>query len=493
MTRRSSLRRTAPRLWASLYRRRHLGARVIAGGRRVVASGRRVIAGGRRVIPIALWACAAACGDDAPAVAPPAVAGPDTLTVEVLSNWMVLGQPLPVSVEVADGLARHWSEMTALALLERGRLRDPDFVASVVWPEVRGVVLDSALARQGSSTTPLTPEEVEAVFQQGQLRIIARVLRRASPEAHPEERQRQRDEAFAIRRSLTQGASWNEAVARSEDEASREAGGLLGLVGPGDLEPGLEGAAFDLEPGAISSVVETQEGYQILFRPRLGDVRELFEDGLRERQQRLERVSLMDSLVTLSDPVLEEGAGSRLLEMARATGAPRETGAAATDGAPLARWQGGTLSDTTAARYLTTLPPEDRRRLLGGPQQDAADLVLEIVRQEILWRELAPQDDPEVADWEARAAESARRDWLAALESLEAGLGLGEEGDAEARQKRIADYVEAVVSRRQAPLPTTPAAVGLATAASPVVVDAAGLRTAVERARRLLESAQGGM
>lgn len=439
-----------------------------------------------------LTSATSACGGDAPLPSPPAVAGPDTLTAEVLSSWMVLGQPMPVSVEVADGLARHWSEMTALALLEPGRLREPAFIASVVWPEVRGAVLDSALSRRGSSLPPLTEGEVEAIFRQGQLRIIARVLRRASPEAHPEERQRQRDEAFEIRRSLTQGASWNEAVARSEDEATRGEGGLIGLVGPGELEPGLERAAFELEPGAISSVVETREGYQILFRPRLADVRELFEEGLQERQQLVERAAFMDSIVELRAPVLEREAGSRLMGLAQGADALGEAGPPPTNGGPLARWQGGALSDTAAARYLTTLPPEDRQRLVRGPEQDAAELVLEIARQEILWRDLAPEDDPEVADWEARAAESARNDWLAGLEPLEAALGFGAAGDAEARRRRIADYMEAVVSRRQGPLPAPPAAVGRATAVNPVVVDATGLQSAVERARRLLESAEGG-
>ena len=439
-----------------------------------------------RIAILAFLVPAWACSREPAPPPPPAVAGPDTLSVEVLSNWMVLGQPLPLSVEVADGLARHWGEMTALALLEPGRLRDADFVASVVWPEVRGAVLDSALSRRAGPPPPLSSAEVEAVFQRGELRMVARVLRRASPEAHPEERQRQRDEAFDIRGALTRGGSWNEAVARSEDEATRGGGGLLGLVGRGELEPGLERAAFELEPGAISPVVESREGYQILFRPRLEDVRELFEEGLLERQDLVRRAFLMDSLVALRTPVLDEGAGSRILALAEGGRGLGE------GGSPLARWEGGVLSDSTAIRYLTTLPREDRRRLVQGLEDDATDLVTEIARQEILWQELAPRGDPEVLRWESQATESVRKAWLAGVEPLDRALGTDEDTDVEARRSRITEYMEAVISRRRAPLPAPPAAVGRAAAKHPVHVHAAGLQSAVERARRLLDSAENG-
>lgn len=436
------------------------------------------------IVRLLATALLAGCGSESPgARAPAAVAGPDTLSTETLSNWMVLGQPLPISVEVAEGLAQHWAEVSALALRGPDRLRESGFADSVMWPQVRGAVLDSVLARRLPAPEPPPPPMVDSIFRDGRLRMIARVLRRASPEAHPEERQRQRDEAFAIHRALTQGASWNEAVARSEDQATRARGGLLGLVGPGELEPGLERAAFSLEPGAISPVLETREGYQILYRPRLEDVRPLLAEELRQRQAARERAALLDSLVADRAPALVGDAGGRLQSWA---GSPAPDGS----GSPVARWDGGVLPDTAAARYLTTLSPWDRARLLDGPEAAAAELASEIAGQEILWSVLAPSDDSTVDRWSSGASAAARTDWLAALDTVEAALDLG--GGPESRRSGIARYMESVVSRRRSPLVLPPPAVGLAIGDHRIRIDRAGLQAAVDRARRLLAEAGTG-
>jgi hypothetical protein len=400
---------------------------------------------------------------------------------------MVLGQPLPVSPGVAEGLARHWAEVTALALVGADGLRDRDFTASVVWPTVRGVVLDSALARRLGPTPPPDRAAVDSAFTVGRLRLLARVLRRASPEAHPEERRRQREAAFEIHEALVRGGSWNEAVARSEDEATRPTGGLLGVVGPGELEPALERAAFSLDPGAISAVLETPEGYQILFRPRLDDVRPLFREGLQDRRQARRRAALIDSVVTARAPGQGADAGPRLIALARGNAVPDGRGS------PLARWDGGALSDTAAARYLATLSREDRDELLVTSGAAAAELVLEIAGQEVLWTSLAPLDDPVVQGWESAAAEAATADWLATVDSVTRALDLtGAGGDSGTRARRIEEYMEAVVSRRRTPLRLSPAVIGHATTSHELRVDTAGIRIAVDRASRLLASAGVG-
>ncbi|MEJ2539266.1 MAG: peptidylprolyl isomerase [Gemmatimonadota bacterium] len=410
--------------------------------------------------------------------------GPDTLSVATLSNWLVLGQPLPVSREVAEGLASHWSDVTALSLMGPDRLRETAVVRSVVWPEVRGAVLDSVLARRLGRTDPPTPEAVDSIYALGSVRLVARVLRRTTPEAHPTERQRQREVAFEIRKRLTEGGSWNDAVARSEDESSRSDGGILGLVERGELDAGLERAVFSLPPGAISTVLETREGYQILFRPRLEDVRSVFTEGLVARRAAAARNALVDSIVAATGPTPVPGAGELVLALAAAGGSPGEAAE------PLVRWEGGTLEDTTALRYLVTLPREDRQRLRTGSPADAEQLILEVAGQEILWQALAPQEDPAVQALEKKAWDTARRAWLVTAEEAEAALGSWSAGGGPAdRDHRVSDYMEAVVSRRRAPIPVPPAIVARVARDHEIRNDPGGIGAAVDRAARLLESA----
>lgn len=70
--------------------------------------------------------------------------------------------------------------------------------------------------------------------------------------------------AEAIRADLVEGADFA-AVAREKSEGpSGPRGGDLGTFGRGQMVAPFEEAAFSLEPGAISQVVETQFGYHII-------------------------------------------------------------------------------------------------------------------------------------------------------------------------------------------------------------------------------------
>jgi len=71
------------------------------------------------------------------------------------------------------------------------------------------------------------------------------------------------DEAAA---AVAAGTPWAEVVRKYSDGPLKEDGGDLGWLGPGQLAPMLDAAAFDLDIGATSSVVESPRGFHILQR-----------------------------------------------------------------------------------------------------------------------------------------------------------------------------------------------------------------------------------
>jgi peptidyl-prolyl cis-trans isomerase SurA len=74
-----------------------------------------------------------------------------------------------------------------------------------------------------------------------------------------------KDLAQAVLDSIKQGASFEEMAKRySEDPGSKAYGGDLGFVKRGVFYPQFEAAAFALEEGQLSGVIETPVGYHII-------------------------------------------------------------------------------------------------------------------------------------------------------------------------------------------------------------------------------------
>jgi parvulin-like peptidyl-prolyl isomerase len=73
-----------------------------------------------------------------------------------------------------------------------------------------------------------------------------------------------RTELEEIRREIINGADFGEVARERSEGPSAPDGGELGTFARGQMVPEFEEAAFALEPGEISEVVETQFGYHII-------------------------------------------------------------------------------------------------------------------------------------------------------------------------------------------------------------------------------------
>ena len=94
---------------------------------------------------------------------------------------------------------------------------------------------------------------------------IRHILLRLSPTASEEDKATVRERAETLRLEAEHGADFA-ALARehSEDPESAANGGDLGVVVAGQTMPAFEQAAFSLEPGELSNIVETPFGLHII-------------------------------------------------------------------------------------------------------------------------------------------------------------------------------------------------------------------------------------
>jgi len=121
-------------------------------------------------------------------------------------------------------------------------------------------------------------------------------------------------------KATAEGASFAElARQESDDQKTKYKGGDLGFITPGDdvLEPELEDAAFQLQPGQVSDVIKTEKGYNILKVEQFMD-----EYGTHEIRVRHIKISIKPSdetqktVQTLAKQIheqltAEKGKGSR--------------------------------------------------------------------------------------------------------------------------------------------------------------------------------------
>ena len=131
------------------------------------------------------------------------------------------------------------------------------------------------------------------------------ILIAVSPDAAEADKAEAREQARRLRLDAEEGADF-EALARghSDDPGSAANGGDLGLVAAGQTAPAFEAALFALEPGELSSVVETPFGFHVIQMVERRDDRVLpFEEArgpigdlLRQQEQQARTAAFIDEL-----------------------------------------------------------------------------------------------------------------------------------------------------------------------------------------------------
>ncbi len=172
-----------------------------------------------------------------------------------------------VAEKAAQGKARFPSPAEYEAALKTNNLTEKDILELIR----KDIVIGKVFEKEITSKVTVTAEEVKKFYDENQDKFkqpesfhASHILIGVKPEATPEEKQKAREKAEAIKKKILAGEDFA-TLAKAESSCPSSAqGGDLGFFGKGEMVPPFENATAALKPGEVSGVVETQFGYHII-------------------------------------------------------------------------------------------------------------------------------------------------------------------------------------------------------------------------------------
>lgn len=422
----------------------------------------------------------ASCGDFADQGLA-ARAGEWTLTEERLAELLVLAQPYPLDSLAVDQLADLW--VSAAALSQRAAAGDSLLGSEArdasIWLDRREALIEADRRQRLGTAAAQETGSVEDVFREGSLRLIAHALRRIGPETSSSERLLQQRTTERLLGIIAEGGGWDQVVAESEDAESRQRGGLLGLFAPGELPSTLDRVAFRLQPGQVSGVTQSNQGFHLLYRPRLEEVGTLFADLLFERTLAQADAGAAEGVRTARNFTLSPGAHIVIGRMAESPAEWLDSEQV------LATWDGGALTAGVAARVLLFFPPESLDELRAVGEAERTSLLNDLGTRELRLADAAERGmalDPMMAEQLSLLHDEEIEYWTRVLEI--------DSAQAPSRGA-LARYMELVVSRREEVRSLPPLLEAWLLARIDTRVRGRGVLAAIVMARSMLTEAGG--
>ncbi|MFW6011162.1 MAG: peptidylprolyl isomerase [Desulfosalsimonas sp.] len=169
----------------------------------------------------------------------------------------------------------------------------------------RGLSIRKLIEERFGSSLTVTDQEVKSFYEDNKKQFEVPERVRASHiliRADDENKAQAREKIREVKQKLEDGEDFSELAREYSDDPSGESGGDLGYFSRGQMVKNFEEAAFELEPGEVSDIVETQFGYHLIkLEDKEGKgVKPLAEarDSIREN---LEQKKMMQKL----DPYIE--------------------------------------------------------------------------------------------------------------------------------------------------------------------------------------------
>jgi hypothetical protein len=385
------------------------------------------------------------------------------LRVDDAAALLARSADIPADPQVARAIGELWIDYTLLA------------IAAAEDPTLEGLELEAFTreAREQMLVWKLRESviQVDTLFTEEQLRqrwategpgaeIRARhILLRIPGDATPA----QRDSVRSLAQTLQQRAAGGEDFARlaqeySQDPGSAARGGELGgFFGRGRMVAPFEEAAFRLQPGEVSPVVESPFGLHVIrveerrqaeFEPQRDEFRRTLVMQVEEQAE----AAYIDSLTAAANIELRPGALPVVRELASQ---PEVTLRGRAAERVIATYRGGSFTAGEFSRFIRTQNPQVQNAFATATDEQLEGALEQIVRREVLVEEaqrkglaLTPEEEQEVMA-EARGAIREVVEMAGFARQVEAAGGSA----AAAVDQRVRELLQAAIDGRAQLIP----------------------------------------
>lgn len=372
------------------------------------------------------------------------------LTVEQTAALLAKNPRLPADPEVVDAIANLWVDyvLLATAAAEDSTLRTVD-LDPVIEPQVDQEVVWRLRDQVIQVDTVLDDDKLRVLYERDQpgLQLRARhILLRIAPDATPAQRDSVMARARELRAQAVAGRDFAELAREySEEPGAAERGGDLGLFTRGQMVAPFEEAAFALEVGEISDVVETPFGLHVIkVEERIMPSFDEVKTGFREQAKMQLQLDAEEAYIQeLTDPLnieIQDGAYEVARELARKPAMKLGSRAAAR---ALVSYRGGALTAGEYQELMRRLNPGHRARY-GAASDDQLEMVLKGLTQNEILVEEAKRRGLDLTAAERDSLENEARRQLDAA-ALSAGLKSIQPQDGETTSQAIARKVHGLM------------------------------------------------
>lgn len=409
----------------------------------------------RRVLMVLVLAgVAGGCGDALTSrVEVAARANGYELGVERLAELIATGKNLPIRRDVAEGIAVLWVDYTLFAdgMLAGQTFIDSAHVVAAMWAEIQQEYADLYHRRLMGDRIDMDSAAVDSVYAAGNYRFIKHILFRIEPNTPADIRAGKRRLANETHRRLGLGLiTWAEAAQLNEDPGSVDLEGALGVIEHGETTAEFENAAWELQPGGISPVVESPYGYHIITRPPLDEVREEFRAGVQRRTEDTFDEEFLAELPERWDFDVRSGIAPAVREVGMDPMRAKHSGKV------LGTYRGGRFRVSDLARWLQGMPVQVRQQLTNASEAQITQLVTGLMRNQVLVEEARAEGLEISPAFMAEITEQLRRQLALVsallgfpLDTLPALQGLPEEARRDSVRVRVYEYMLAIAQEKK--------------------------------------------
>jgi hypothetical protein len=313
------------------------------------------------------------------------------LSIDKAAALFALNPRIPPQPDVVNAIANLWIDYTLLATaVAKDSTLNSLNLDPIVEPYIEQEMVWKLRERVIKVDTAITDEALKQMLEsEGTgLQVKARhVLLRLPADATPP----QRDSVVQLAQQLRQRAQGGEdfaALAKqySQEPGANQSGGDLGYFGKGQMVAPFEQAAFALQPGQISDIVETPFGLHIIKVEdrKMASFEELKTNFREQMKERLVGEAEQNYVKSLSDTMnieVKPGAYEAVKDLARKPSLEISRRAARR---ALVEYKGGEVTAGEYTRFLQRLQPQQRSMIVTQTDENLKQLLEGLARNEIL-------------------------------------------------------------------------------------------------------------